>query len=150
MMRIWRTNWLVVMGIALHLSWGVILLFSDAPLKTTPLGAFFLRDHYAAAVWFLSIAAVAAVGHRIRSGGSRASMMLPAVLLAPQQFSLMASAGTAVWCVVQGHYFDMEPRPRMFILSDQLVIILTMICHTAALIDWCSFSRHASCAEHLR
>jgi len=45
------------------------------------------------------------------------------------------SACAAVIAVAVAHYGDGVPRPRLFILADQVPVILTMVLHTAAVID---------------
>jgi hypothetical protein len=45
------------------------------------------------------------------------------------------SAYAAVVAVVVAHYGDGVTRPRLFILADQVPAVLTMVLHTAAVIE---------------
>jgi hypothetical protein len=55
--------------------------------------------------------------------------------LLPQQAIMTFSAYAAVVAVGVAHYGDGVPRPRLFILADQVPAVLTMVLHTAAMIE---------------
>lgn len=122
-------RWMVGIAIALHVLWGVILLFSAAPLGATPVHVYAGLPHALAGLLFLFVAAVAALGVlRLPSGW-------PEVLaLLPQQAVLSVSAYGALQAIVVKHYGDGVVRPRLFILADQSPAILVMLLHTAAIL----------------
>ncbi|HKB32058.1 MAG TPA: hypothetical protein VKD26_14640 [Streptosporangiaceae bacterium] len=55
--------------------------------------------------------------------------------LLPQQGLLTISAYAALLAVIDAHYGDGVIRPRMFILADQAPVIITMVLHTAAMVE---------------
>lgn len=138
MERRWRVNWIVVIAVIVHLAWGVVLLFTPAPLMTTPMAEVpWNYHHYIASATYLFAGGLAAVGllwRRLDEGG------LALLCCLPQQALLMTSAFTAIRCVARGAYADGVPRPWEFILCDQLWGIAGMIGHTVSLIDWYWFA----------
>ena len=132
-MRDWRRNWMIAYAVALHALWGLMLMFSDAPLGTTALGDWPIGDRHISGLLLLAVAGAAAWGmRRDRRGWTAAGFA--AVL--PQQFLLMLSAGTAIRCSWLGAYADGTPRAPLHILADQMPSILACLCHTGALFDW--------------
>jgi hypothetical protein len=114
-----------------------MLLFSDAPLATTPVHATYelVRGilppawvHPAVIGLFLGISSLAFWGlwRWWRQG------KLETFSFIPQQLVLMGSAAGAILSTVQGHYADGTPAPPMHIFSDQLIHILIAIAHTWA------------------
>jgi hypothetical protein len=99
------------------------------------MGNFPMQNQYLAALWFLLVGVTAIISMRWDRN------LFGAMLLMPQQATLMLSAFTAGSCIWNGHYFDLEPRPRVFIAADQLPSILAMVIHTFALLDWHVWSR---------
>jgi len=55
--------------------------------------------------------------------------------LLPQQAIMTFSAYAAVVAVAAAQYGDGVTRPRLFILADQVPAVLTMVLHTAAVIE---------------
>lgn len=139
MKRQWKISWIVLTAIIVHGTWGVILLFDDAPLQCTPLATSPFHDNqYLAAVVYL-IATALAICHFSVERLDRSFLGL--CFLAPQQFLMMMSAFGAIGCVLGGAYADGVPRPRLFILADQLWGIVGMVFHTFSILDWFYFSR---------
>ena len=137
-MRTWRINWIVVVAIIVHGSWGLMLLFSDHPLSTTPMAnAPWRNNRLLGAIIYLTAASVASFPMLVKDLDDDWRGLVCCI---PQQFLMMLSASTAIQCVVDGHYADGELRPWQFILADQLWVIVGMTCHTASLFDWYYFS----------
>ena len=137
--RIWRRNYLVLCGIAVHLGWAFLLLISAEPLHTTPMAATPFRHNQYVGAAIYAFAAGCAVVPFIWDWIDASWLGLYCCL--PQQFLLMYSAGSASLCVLRGMYADGVPRPWEFILADQLWVILSMLLHSASLVDWYWFSR---------
>src|SRR5260370_34584692 len=55
--------------------------------------------------------------------------------LLPQQGLLTISAYAALLAAIDAHYGGGVIRPRMFILADQAPVIITMVLHTAAMVE---------------
>ena len=122
-----RGVWVVYMAVALHLVWGVLFLVSGEALGSTPAAAL-LRltgSPILAGVLCLAGAAIAIYGERRRDWWA----------LLPQQALLVLSAVGSLEAVIGGHYADGVPRPVVFILSDQLPMILGALFHTLVLVD---------------
>ena len=133
-MRRWAYNWIVIVAIIVHGGWGLLLLVSPQPLNCTPMAdSPFRHNQYLAAVVYLVAVGAAMAPWFVRRLG--AGFWALACCL-PQQFLLMMSAFTAIRCVWRGAYADGVERPWDFILADQLWVIVGMIFHTLALIDW--------------
>jgi hypothetical protein len=130
--RVWRRNWMMIYALVLHGVWGLQLMFSEAPLRTTALGDFPIRNPYLAGLALLAVTGMAWVGvHRASDLSLRGF-----ALVLPQQFLLMMSSFTAMTCVAHGSYWDGTVVPRAHLFADQLPSILAMLLHTGALVDW--------------
>jgi len=138
--RTWMRNWMIWYACLLHLSWGVILMFSAAPLHSTPLAYFPIHNRFLAGFFMVAIAIAAHAGLSNRVRFRR----LAIALTFPQQFAMMVSALSAIVCVSRGAYADGVYRDPMFILADQLPSILAMLMHSFALLDWFVFSREST------
>lgn len=138
--RAWRHNWIAIAAAVVHGIWGIMLMVSDAPLHTTPLGHFPIKNHYVAGCVYFSASVLACVPILRRSLDTQFTGLACTI---PQQFLLMVSAWTAIASVVQGKYPDgyVPVGGWGFILADQLWAISGTVFHTIALIDWYYFSR---------
>lgn len=137
-MRLWKRNWIVFAAIAVHFSWGIILLFSDQPLCTAPLAEspFHGYPRIAAAVYIgaAATAIIPLLWRRIDHG------FTALLCIVPQQWLLVMSAFSAIRCVSRGSYADGVHRPWEFILADQLWPIAGAMIHFLALVDWYYYS----------
>jgi hypothetical protein len=127
-----RGLWIVAYAITLHLTWGVLLLISDAPARVTAVHVLAMLlgpQLLAVALLGVGLAAWLAVA-RDRAGH------LEFFLILPQQVTLMLSAGGAVLAMWTGHFADGEPRPHAFILADQAPAVLAALLHTGAILGW--------------
>ncbi len=125
-----RSSWIIWYAVLLHALWGVLLLISPISYGATALHIYADVPRYAMAALLLAASGLAAYGmtRRHPTWQSLASLL-------PQQGLLTVSAYAAAAAVVYAHYADGVPRARLFILADQAPIILTMILHTAAVIE---------------
>jgi hypothetical protein len=140
--RSWNRNWIVLTAITVHAVWGLVLLFSDAPLHTTPMGMIhaipYLNNQYVSAFLYLGASGVATIPLVKKQLDTTFVGLLTAL---PQQFLLMVSFFTALASVIRGAYPDgyvpdKYGDPHLFIFVDQLWPMLGMVMHTLSLIDW--------------
>ena len=125
-----RPVWIIWYAVLLHITWGCLLLASQVPFGATALHVYHSvpRIVLAAALFAASGLAIWGVTRRRPSWQSLATLL-------PQQAIMTFSAYAAVVAVAVAHYGDGVPRPRLFILADQIPAVLTMVLHTAAVIE---------------
>lgn len=113
----------------LHASWGILLLLSAAPLGATPLALMYqiIAQRFALALALLLVSSLAVVGLASRPSPRRLLWFIP------QQLTLMISGIGGLGAAMRGSYADGVLRPTLFILSDQLPIILLALLYTFAL-----------------
>lgn len=122
--------WIVWYAIVLHAAWGVMLLFNGDALGATATHYFHNCNRFVVSAVFLTVAVLAAW-----SVTRKTVNMTTLLALLPQQLILMVSAWTACVAIWDSSYADGVIRPTLFILADQLPIILTMVIHTATIIE---------------
>jgi hypothetical protein len=125
-----RPVWIIWYAVLLHITWGCLLLASRDPYGATALHVY---DWVPRVV--LAAALFAASGLAIWGGTRRRPSWQGLATLLPQQAMLTFSAYAAVVAVAVAHYGDGVPRPRPFILADQVPAVLAMVLHTAAVIE---------------
>jgi hypothetical protein len=125
-----RPVWIIWYAVLLHITWGCLLLASRDPYGATALHVY----HWVPRV-VLAAALFAASGLAIWGGTRRRPSWQGLAALLPQQAILTFSAYAAVVAVAVAHYGDGVPRPRLFILADQVPAVLAMVLHTAAVIE---------------
>jgi hypothetical protein len=125
-----RPAWIIWYAVLLHITWGCLLLASAVPYGATALHVY----HWVPRV-VLAAALFAASGLAIWGVTRRRPSWQGLAALLPQQAIMTFSACAAVIAVAVAHYGDGVPRPRLFILADQAPVILTMVLHTAAVIE---------------
>jgi hypothetical protein len=125
-----RPSWIIWYAVLLHALWGVLLLTSPAPYGATAIHVYNSVPRFAlAALLFLASGlATWAITRPQPSWRTLAALL-------PQQALLTISAYAALLAVIGAHYGDGVIRPRLFILADQAPIILTMLLHTAAVVE---------------
>ena len=125
-----RPVWIIWYAVLLHITWGCLLLASRVPYGATALHVYHgvPRVVLAAALFAASGLAMWGVTRRRPSWQGLATLL-------PQQALMTFSAYAAVVAVAVAHYGDGVPRPRLFILADQVPAVLTMVLHTAAVIE---------------
>lgn len=119
----------------LHLGWGILLCISAEAGKSTPVDIFFrFLNRPTIVVLFLGVSLLAILFLRLRLGQTINARYL-SLLLLPQQFVLLCSAGSGILATILGHYADGVARSWTFILADQLPSILIAVLYTTALIE---------------
>ncbi|MGE5289865.1 MAG: hypothetical protein ACM3ML_22290 [Micromonosporaceae bacterium] len=125
-----RPSWIIWYAVVLHALWGGLLLINHVPYGATALHIYAGMPRYAMAGLFFAASALAAYGvTRNRPTWQGLASLLP------QQGLLTVSAYAALSAVVYSHYGDGVLRPRGFILADQAPVVLTMVFHTAAIVE---------------
>lgn len=134
--RFWNARyfahpWVIYYAIFLHLTWGLLLLFTAAPLHSTPVGAVYkaVPNRFTLAVVLIQVGGMALVGIR------RQRDMVGLVFVLPQQGVLTISAVAGVVASMSGHYLDGTAAGNWHIFADQLPTMLAAIFHTLAIID---------------
>ena len=129
-MRVIRLNilWYVTL---LHAVWGISLLRSDDPTKTTPIAlmSVLIPTHILLGIILLIIAALASIGLCI----SRKTYWR-LLLLLPQQFFISLSAIGGLLAAARGQYADGTVKSSAHIFVDQLPIILAATFYIVALL----------------
>ncbi len=128
-MRI-RPSWIIWYAVLLHALWGVLLLAGPSPYGATAVHVYSGVPRFALAAFLFLASGLAAWSIT----WPRPSWPSLAALL-PQQALLTVSAYSALLAVIEAHYADGVIRPRLFILADQAPVILTMMLHTAAVVE---------------
>jgi hypothetical protein len=125
-----RTSWIIWYAILLHMLWGVLLLINQVPYGATAIHIYAGVPRFLMAAVFLTASGLAVYGvtRPYPTSQGLASLL-------PQQGLLTVSAYAALVAVILSRYGDGVPRPRLFILADQAPVILTMILHTAAVVE---------------
>ena len=123
--------WVVLFAVLLHLVVGVLLVGDASAGNATATHSLLdLYDSPKLVGMALILAALLAL-----VGILRPSSRLTLLLLLPQQFALIVSAGGAVNAMWLSQFADGVMRPRPFIIADQSPVALMAILHTLAIID---------------
>jgi len=126
----WRLS-VIWWSTVLHATWGVLVLSSVDALGATPVALLDLLmpgARIALGLMYLMVAAVALIGLWSRPGKVRQLMFLP-----QQVFLLTAAIGSAS-AVANGKYLDGTVRAPIFILSDQLPLMLLALAYVVAVL----------------
>jgi hypothetical protein len=118
----------IVLAIVMHVAWGVSFLLAGVPRTTALAWAASNPPSLMAAIYLA--AGLAAAYSLFRWSPGRLSV----ALLIPQQFLLLLSAGSALEAVAVGAYADGVSRSRVFILDDQIPVLLLAAGHTLAIV----------------
>ena len=131
-MRAGINYWIIWYAVALHVTWGLLLLVSADPAQVTAVNhvRLALGGRWTSAVGLLVIGGAAGIGlvQHIR--------WMSLTMLLPQQFILMLSALGALHSIATGTFADGAHYPRAFIAADQLPAILAATFHTCAIIEY--------------
>lgn len=118
-----RSNWSILYGIMLHWIWGIMLLYSTAPLNITAISYITkigLVSASSAGMLYLLVSFLAVIG-------LVAPKQAGAIFLLPQQLLLILSACGAVSAMMTGTFADGTHRPIPFLIADQSPAILAAI-----------------------
>jgi len=130
---VWHTGATTIMYVtALHLCWAVLILMSPVTEVTTPLQALvtLFGEGRALSAMFLVGAAFATVG------AYYPNTLIGVMCMLPQQALLVIAASGAAGAVLQGSYPDGAVRPWIFILADQVGLILLAPAYTLAVLSY--------------
>jgi hypothetical protein len=117
-----------------HIVWGLLLLGWNGQIQATPIAMVrnLLPSHTVALGLFIASAfAMAGLEQMNKADGS---LMKRIAYMLPQQAVLMLSAWSAFVAILNGHYADLEIRPRAFIAADQSIHVLLAMFHTFAIV----------------
>ncbi len=121
----------IVMAITMHLVWAVGLLIDNAAVNATGLHALhtiFQQHDITTAAVILAVVAAAVTGLFVR--GTQAKVLL----LIPQQILLWFSVAGVSYAMLIGRFADGVQRSHLFLVVDQIPVILVALGHTAALL----------------
>lgn len=130
---------LTILGIALvHLYWGVVLVFSAAPMQTTPIATLGRHLHHTDLAGILISVAIAAVVAVLQEPGR-----LSLAMMMPQQMVLTSSALAGLRASILGQYADgtIVKGGWAHISTDQAPVIMLMLLHVAALLAFHGYLR---------
>ena len=129
---------IILYAVALHLSWGVLLLLNESAGWATAVHSVLVwigSEYATAAVMFaVAIAAVAGLHRRLAHSLWGVGLMLP------QQAVLFMSAVGAIQAMALSSFADGVVRPNPFIIADQLPAVLIAILHTIGILCYHVFS----------
>jgi hypothetical protein len=123
-----RWPWIIRFAAALHVGWAIMLCISADPLDTTvgaAMASTVSGSRYGLVALLVSASACVVVARRVRWPWSM-------IWLLPQQGILIIAALGGLEVVWEGQYADGVVRPQLFILFDQLPIILLASFHSGA------------------
>ena len=114
-----RVRWILWFPIALHLAWGVVLLWAPEAVRATPIYHLWqwtpFRSVPLLAAMLLGVSVLAGIG-LLRGGVPRG---WDCALILPQQAFLFLSAAGCITAVWAGHYPDGTVVSRAHLFADQ-------------------------------
>lgn len=119
---------MVLCCIALHLWWAIVISFDQSGIGGTGIEALYRWLGGALVPWLFLVAILAAVASIVRGH------WWIALLLIPQEITLMASASGAANAIWLSQFADGVFRSRSFIANDQAWTIIGAIGHTLAIV----------------
>ena len=144
--RSWRRNWIILSGVIVHAGYGVVLLFSSAPLHVSALAALATAPQYVVAGIYLGASFLALLPIAF----PRLDMRFIGVLyVLPQQWLMMSCFWIIGVAIYRGQYPDgyvplRYGNPHLFILQDQLLTLINIAVHTCSVLDWHFFAPYAT------
>lgn len=119
-------------AVLLHLTWAMLLLFSEAPKNVTAVSALaeLFPDSRGLIIVLIAVAGCATYGILRRNGtvGARVALLLP------QQIALAISAIGAVQAMILARFPDGVERSHAFLIADQMPAILALLIHSATIV----------------
>lgn len=139
----WRTSrvsevaigrYVILFASLLHIGWAILLCINPEAGLATPVNVLvrFFGGPYRTAATLVFAAVLAMVFPFKRH---RVSNLAMAGLLIPQQALLFMSAGAGIYAAFIGRYADGVPRGTVFIISDQLPIIILSLLYTVVVLE---------------
>lgn len=133
---------IVWLAIAHHVIWGLLVLGWDGQIQATPISILrqIFPDNVLAPCLFI-VAGFAMAGLE-QMDCDKGCFWKRIGYLLPQQIALMFSAWASLVAILNGHYADLEVRPRSFIAADQSIHILLAMFHTFAVVVIAEIKRY--------
>lgn len=130
----------VIGGVMLFWYWAVELMFSTAPLDTTPMYIWKVVSNHIGIADRLGFAPITATllfvfGAMTLHGLTLVDIRQGHKWMMPQGFLLMVQGAFCLYFASTGHYADGTPCPPAHIRPDQMPFILASVLHTVALMD---------------
>ena len=115
---------------ALQFIWGVILLFASTPPLIVAFDSIlnFVGNSHLLGLIFIVTALLSL-------WGSKGDDLKSLLKLIPQQFIMFLAAGSAIKAIMLSSYADGVIRPRVFIATDQISVILIALFYLMAVIQ---------------
>ncbi len=137
---LWHSGATIIMfAIALHWSWAILIQISDVARNTTPVA---LLSHITGSPYILS-AVFLLSGVTTTIGAFWPRRLVGLAMMMPQQTVLVVAAWGAVQAVMTCAYPDGTARYWLFILTDQLPIILLPVTYTVGILVYHNVFRRA-------
>lgn len=109
----------VVYASLLHILWGGLLLLDAAAFNTNPIGFFgAFMSRISTALLFLGVGVFTLFYCKLKNN------MYQFMMFIPQQILLLLTSFSGIFSAIKGSYVDGVIRSGVFILTDQLPIIL--------------------------
>lgn len=120
---------IVVYACMVHYVFATALLMDSSAVGITAISSVvgLVGSDLLAAGCFLCVGSLAILG-------LGASGRIGLILMAPQQFILIVSAGGAINAMITGRFADGVVRPHWFLIADQSPAVAAAIAHTIALV----------------
>lgn len=131
--KVWLTSRNLIFAFAtiVHLTWGFSLLLSPELLETTGVSLMIKLcggQHLAGLVFILG-GLLATVSVADYTGNPLSNMLM----MIPQQMFLFVAAISATFCIIDGQFADGVARSSVFLLIDQMWLIVICLVHSIAL-----------------
>ena len=125
-----RFNIIILYACLVHYASGMALLLDPSTVGITAINAVVLVtwSRLGAAGLFIGAGSLAIIG--LGTAETRVGILL----MVPQQFTLLVSAGGAIDAMVTGHFADGTVRSHWFLIADQFPAVAAAIGHTIAII----------------
>lgn len=129
-------KYIILAACLLHYGWAVLLTFDNHSSEATPVAILVSQfgGRWSAIITLSTIASLAVGFLNIRVF-KPISSGLYGLLLFPQLYLLILSAGTGIMCAVHCRYADGVIRPSLFILADQSPVIVLTLLYGVAIIE---------------
>ena len=125
-----RVPWVIAAAIAIHILWGLTLLFKPEAGGATALHTLNSMGPTVLPIFLIAVGSLAIIGLSRRNRS-----VYDSIWLAPQQIAMFVSLGDAAAAVTLGRYADGTPSPRAHIFVDQLPTMVFTIAHAMAVLD---------------
>ena len=119
---------------ALHFLWGLIVLCYGTLYLTTPQAYIhmLLTSTFSTGVVYITVSLLALYAEY---AWYKQYFVISLLFLCPQQLLMLLSGSSSINAALKGEYANGVVLPHMFILSDQLPIVIAAIVHTLAMLD---------------